>query len=227
MAKENHICVSFISKESCTITNYSNIPTNFTLDKIFHFDTPQDKIFKEVALSTVEDVLKGYNGTIFTYGQSGSGKTYTMYGLDFYDDEFKGIIPRAIDSIFEFIEDEKNSEIKFELKFSMLEIYKENLYDLLNPDTKHSDLKIKEHPKKGIYVTNLTEEYIYSQEEMLLLLENAEEYRVVSETGLNKSSSRSHLLFQLTVTQKFIDDTEKIGILNMVDLAGSEKVSIH
>jgi kinesin family protein 5 len=147
-----------------------------------------------------------------------------MYGIDLYDEQLKGIIPRAIDDIFEYIEDENNSKIQFQLKFSMLEIYKENLYDLINPSTQSCDLKIKEHPKKGMYVTNLSEEYIYSQEEMLILLENSLENRTVSETGLNKNSSRSHLLFQLKVVQNFPDETSKIGILNMVDLAGSEKV---
>lgn len=148
-----------------------------------------------------------------------------MYGVDLYDDNLKGIIPRTIDYIFSYINDESNNDIKFEIKFSMLEIYRENLYDLLNPDTKHTDIKIKEHPKKGIYVTNLTEEYISSQEEILLLIDQAEDNRVVAETGLNKASSRSHLLFQLVITQKYPDDTERTGVLNLIDLAGSEKIS--
>lgn len=107
----------------------------------------------------------------------------------------------------------------------MLEIYKESLYDLLNPDTKPSELKIKEHPKKGIYIQNLQEEYISELEEFLNLIEEAESYRVVSETGLNKTSSRSHLLFKLEITQKLLDGSEKRGMLNLIDLAGSEKVS--
>ena len=200
-------------------------PTPFTLDKIFNIDTSQKKFYESVAKPTIMDVLNGYNGTIFAYGQSGSGKTFSMYGNDLYDDELKGIIPRSIEDIFRFINDEAHTEIKFELKFSLLEIYKENLHDLLNPEVKSSDLKIKEHPKKGIYVANLTEQYISSEEEFMILIENADDYRVVSETGLNKNSSRSHLVFQLEIIQKMPDDTEKRGMLYLVDLAGSEKVS--
>lgn len=224
--EKNHgnICVKFKSENTCEVINSVNNPTNFTLDRIFDINTSQELTYQEVAKPTIEDILKGYNGTLFTYGQSGSGKTFTMYGADLYDPHLKGIIPRTIDHIFECINEEKNAEIKFELKFSMLEIYKESLFDLLSPETKSSDLKIKEHPKKGIYVTNLTEEYISTKEEILLLIDHAEEYRVVSATGLNKSSSRSHLLFQMVITQKLPDDIEKRGILNLVDLAGSEKV---
>jgi len=86
-------------------------------------------------------------------------------------------------------------------------------------------LKIKEHLKKGIYVENLSEYYISSQEEFLVLIHEAEKCRIVKETGLNKCSSRSHLLFQLQITQKLPDDTERRGTLNLIDLAGSEKVS--
>jgi len=202
-----------------------NTSAPFTLDRIFDMETSQKKIYEIVARPTIIDVLNGYNGTIFAYGQSGSGKTFSMYGNDIYDDEVKGIIPRAIEDIFQFINDDLHKEIKFELKFSLVEIYKENLHDLLNPEIKHTDLKIKEHPKKGIYVSNLTEQYISTEEEFLILIENADDYRVVSETGLNKSSSRSHLVFQLEIIQKMPDDTEKRGMLYLVDLAGSEKVS--
>lgn len=148
-----------------------------------------------------------------------------MYGEDLLDETKQGIIPRAINEIFMFINADENRDIKFELKFSMLEIYQEQLFDLLNPDLKSSDLKIKEHRKKGIYVENLSEVYISSEEEFLYLIHEAERCRIVKETGLNKCSSRSHLLFQLQITQKFPDDTERRGLLNLIDLAGSEKVS--
>lgn len=202
-----------------------NAVQTFTMDRIFDTAASQKQIYDEIAKPLIDDVLKGYNGTIFTYGQSGSGKTYTMYGENIFDDENQGIIPRSIIQIFDFINDEKNKEIKFELKFSMLEIYMENIYDILNPETKPSDLKIKEHTKKGIYVENLSEIYITSKEEFLLLIDEAEKCRSVSETSLNKNSSRSHLLFQLEITQKLQDDTERRGLLNLIDLAGSEKVS--
>jgi len=218
-------CVEFKSIDTIEVSNQLNSIQTFTFDRAFDPNSTQSDIFEQTAKPLIDDVLKGYNATIFTYGQSGSGKTYTMYGEDFMDESAKGIIPRAVLHIFEYIDNEKNKDIKFELKFSMLEIYKENLYDLLNPDTKSQDLKIKEHKTKGIYVENLSEIYISSQEELIYLICEAEKLRSVSETSLNKNSSRSHLLFQLQITQKLSDDTERRGFLNLVDLAGSEKVS--
>jgi len=218
-------CVEFKSIDTIEVANQLNSIQTFTFDRAFDPNSTQSDIFEQTAKPLIDDVLKGYNATIFTYGQSGSGKTYTMYGEDFMDESAKGIIPRAVLHIFDYIDNEKNKDIKFELKFSMLEIYKENLYDLLNPDTKSQDLKIKEHKTKGIYVENLSEIYISSQEELIYLICEAEKLRSVSETSLNKNSSRSHLLFQLQITQKLSDDTERRGFLNLVDLAGSEKVS--
>lgn len=218
-------CVQFKSQDTIEVLNPLNELKTFTFDRVFNTESTQSEIFEKTAKPLIADVLQGYNATIFTYGQSGSGKTYTMYGEDILNEETQGIIPRAISEIFNFISDEKNQEIKFELKFSMLEIYMENLYDLLNPEAKNGELKIKEHSKRGIYVENLSELYITSQEEFLLLIHEAEKYRSVSETSLNKNSSRSHLLFQLQITQKMMDDTEKRGALNLIDLAGSEKVS--
>ena len=218
-------CVEFKSSDTVEILNSFNTKQIFTLDKAYDLNSTQKDIFEQTAKPLIDDVLKGYNATIFTYGQSGSGKTFTMYGEDLLDENSQGIIPRTIVDIFNFINDEKNKDTKFELKFSMLEIYMENIYDLLNPDMRSSELKIKEHSVKGIYVENLSEIYISSQEEFLYLIHEAEKLRSVSETSLNKNSSRSHLLFQLQITQKLPDDTEKKGFLNLIDLAGSEKVS--
>lgn len=109
---------------------------------------------------------------------------------------------------------------------SILQIYKEKLYDMLIPSKKYSDLKIKEDPKLGTYVHNLTSVSVEDKEEVYALIEHAEECRSVAETKLNKVSSRSHFVFMLYISQKLPDDTEKIGILNLVDLAGSEKVRI-
>ena len=120
-----------------------------------------------------------------------------------------------------------NENIEFQLKFSILEIYKETLYDLLTPvRNANGHLKIKEDPKKGIFVENLTEPYVEDKNELYFLLETAEEHRYVNETKLNKNSSRSHIVFILHILQKLPDGTEKKGILNLIDLAGSERVRI-
>ena len=88
--------VEFKNNKSCKIEGGSHKPTHYTLDRIFNYEVKQDLLFKAVAKETIDDVLNGFNGTIFTYGQSGSGKTYTMYGTDLYSNETKGIIPRSM-----------------------------------------------------------------------------------------------------------------------------------
>lgn len=219
------ICVKYNKKDGCFITNSIGFVQTFTLDRIFDSDTNQKTLFDEVAKETINDILKGYNGTIFTYGKSGSGKTHTMYGSNLYDEVTRGIVPRAIEYMFEYINEPINENIKFQIKFSMLEIYKEGLYDLLNPEVESRDLKIKESKDRQVYVKNLSEEYISNIDEFLLLIDQADKYRVVSETGLNNQSSRSHLLYIIEVLQQLPDGSEKIGKLNLVDLAGSEKIS--
>lgn len=219
------ICVKYNKKEGCTISNSVGFAQSYTFDRVFDSSTDQKSLFDEAAKPVINDILLGYNGTIFTYGQSGSGKTHTMYGSSLYDQDLKGIIPRSIEYMFDFISDPKNENIKFQIKFSMLEIYKEALYDLLNPEISSKELKIKETKDRQIYVSNLTEEYITNIEEFLLLIFQADQYRVVSETGLNKQSSRSHLLFIIEVLQQLPDGSEKCGKLNLVDLAGSEKIA--
>ena len=220
-----NVCVKFTKKDGVSVSNSVGFVQSYTLDRIFDSNANQLNLFEEAAKPTIIDILKGYNGTIFTYGQSGSGKTHTMYGSSLYDCELKGIIPRSIECIFDFINHPSNANIKFQIKFSMLEIYKEALYDLLNPESTPKDLKIKETKDKQIYVSNLTELYIDNIEDFLLIIDQADQYRVVSETGLNKQSSRSHLLFIIEVIQQLPDGSEKSGKLNLIDLAGSEKIS--
>ncbi len=166
-------------------------------------------------------MLNGYNGTILAYGQTGSGKTYTMFGSDIYDDKYKGIIPRVAMDIFKVWE--FNPDVKeFLVSCSMLEIYKENLRDLLTDDVE--ELKIKESPQRGIHVEGLSEMPIGSEDELMYWIEQGEGRRVWAETRQNFISSRSHALFILEVKQVLANDSETRGILNLVDLAGCEKV---
>ena len=169
------------------------------------------------------DVLNGYNGTIFAFGQTGSGKTYTMFGPDDITcEEDKGIVPRASAHLFGAIRDDPR-EIQYSIKASFLEIYKENIRDLLHPAT--PTLPVRESPTKGVYVEHLTEEYVSSEEDIAELIRLGEASRSVAATQMNARSSRSHSLFIIQVEQKNLaDDSIKTGRLNLVDLAGSEKV---
>ncbi len=196
---------------------------SFTLDGVEAEDS-QSHFYDRVARDTIDDIFKGYNGTIFAYGPTGSGKTYTMLGPDIYSPEFMGIIPRASSQIFDHI-CSSEVEVEYEMKCGMLEIYRENLRDLLLPECSQSELKIKECPIRGIYVEGLSEQYIVNRDEFLAVVQKGEQARVVAETKLNRFSSRSHTLFILQITQKFSNGTVQTGRLNLVDLAGSEKLT--
>ena len=194
----------------------------FKLDDIFKSDTAQLTVYEVVGKNIVKDIMQGYNGTIFAYGQSGSGKTFTMYGRDVSNEETKGIIPRIIEEIFNYVEN-SDDNVQFEFKLSLMEIYKEVIYDLLTGD---KNLPIKEHPTRGIYVEGLNEVYLSSVDDFYNYFEIAEANRKVGETKLNRTSSRSHSILVLEVTQTFKkENLIKKGILNLVDLAGSEKIS--
>ena len=203
----------------------AQIPANliFKYDKIFNTDSQQNQIYENVGKRIVGDVMEGYNGTIFAYGQSGSGKTYTMYGPDIFDDIYKGIIPRIVEDIFNYVE-KADDNIDFQFKLSVLEIYKEVMYDLLNQQS--GDIKIQENPETGIVIEGLSEVYLSSLEEFFEYVDLSQSNRKVAETKLNHNSSRSHCILILEVTQSFKKEKLiKKGTLNLVDLAGSEKVS--
>jgi kinesin family protein 5 len=194
---------------------------SFTFDRVFPTSTKQEEIFDCIGRPIVEDVLGGFNGTVFAYGQTGSGKTFTMMGSDIFDTDLRGLIPRAVSLIFETFASQ-SSEIECTIKCSMLEIYKENLQDLLVRGPK---LKIKESPSKGIYVDGLSEIYVVCEEEVLNAIAIGEKNRSIASTKMNQQSSRSHQIFFLEVSQKLQDGSVKRGLLNLVDLAGSEKIN--
>lgn len=143
-------------------------------------------------------VLEGFNGTIFAYGQTGSGKTFTMQGPDIENIELQGIVPRMVRTIFNKIEN-SNESIEFEVKVSMVEIYMEKLRDLL--DTTKVNLQIKQDKVRGIFIGDVTERYISSQEEIIDIMKIGNDNRKVASTKMNDQSSRSHSLFLMTVTQ--------------------------
>jgi len=201
-----------------------NTQTSFILDGAFEGDNQQN-FYEKVAKDTINEVMCGYNGTIFAYGPTGTGKTYSMIGSLPFNDYTMGIVPRTANYIFDQVL--QNSQNNIEIRVSALEIYKENLQDLLVTDHSYIDLRIKESSSKGIYVEGLLEKYVNSKEEFLNLIRIGTENRVVAETKANEKSSRSHTLFMLRITEKFPNGQEKQGKLNLVDLAGSEKLGYY
>lgn len=139
------------------------VPKRFTYDAVYGVDSVQSDIYDETAFPLVESVLEGYNGTIFAYGQTGCGKTHTMAGVQ-DSEELKGIIPRAYVHIFGWI-DEADEGVKYLVRCSYLEIYNENILDLMGNKKDHK-LDVKEDPQKGIFVQGLTNIIVKSTTEI-------------------------------------------------------------
>ncbi|KAL0221396.1 hypothetical protein RCL1_001250 [Eukaryota sp. TZLM3-RCL] len=192
----------------------------FNFDRVFPPDTAQPLMFKEAAQPVILDIVKGFNGTIFAYGQTGAGKSWSMFG-DVRNPENNGIIPRSSRYIFEYIADD-DSGSEFQIKCSFLEIYNETINDLLNPAGKN--LKIKESRDQGIFVESLTAVPVGNLDEIMECLDIGEASRSVSFTQMNAVSSRSHSVFIVVMEQKNPDGAVKKAKLNLVDLAGSEKI---
>ena len=188
------------------------------------FDTQsrQTDIFDFSIRSTVDDILNGYNGTVFAYGQTGAGKSYTMMGTDIDDDEQRGIIPRIVEQMFTCIL-RSPGNIEYTVRVSYMEIYMEKIRDLLVPQ--NDNLPVHEEKSRGVYVKGLLEIYVSSVQEVYEVMKRGGAARATAATNMNQESSRSHSIFVITITQKNVETgSAKSGQLFLVDLAGSEKV---
>ena len=210
----------------------------FTFDQVFDVESTQREVYAGSARPIIEDVFKGYNGTVFAYGQTGAGKTFTMEGNLFgsggLEDEYGdlnksqhmwGIIPRAVADIFEYTKSAEEN-LEFEVRVSHMEIYKERLRDLLRSEGDADEkLHIRDDPVRGIFVQGLKEVYVTSPSELLATMRVGSSNRAMSATAMNEQSSRSHSIFQIVLQQRnTVDGVIKTGKLNLVDLAGSEMV---
>nr|XP_031359763.1 kinesin-like protein KIF15 [Lonchura striata domestica] len=193
-------------------------------------ETTQESVFSSVAKNIVESCMNGYNGTIFAYGQTGSGKTFTMMGpsdSDNFTHSLRGVIPRSFEYLFFLIEREKEkagSGKSFLCKCSFIEIYNEQIFDLL--DSASAGLFLREHIKKGVFVDGAVEQVLSSAAEAYQVLTTGWRNRRVASTSMNRESSRSHAVFTITV-ESMEKNNEVVNIrsslLNLVDLAGSER----
>jgi kinesin family protein 5 len=208
------------TKENIVSTNGNSVQVSnstFNFDSVFTEQSKQEDIFEKTK-DAVNWVCEGYNSTIFAYGATSSGKSYTMFGSK----TEKGIIPRCCELLFHNINNnEKVSEAN--LKISFIEIYREQIIDLLYTE-EHLPLRMRYLSGKGVYIQGVVEKYVNSTSEILKIIENGMVNRTTASTSLNNTSSRSHALLCLTLTQIFDDGTETSSKLNLVDLAGSENV---
>lgn len=195
---------------------------SYLFDRVFGPNATQAQVYEEAAKPIVKDVLSGYNGTIFAYGQTSSGKTHTMEGA-IGDSTFEGIIPRIVNDIFEYIFT-MEEKVEFHIKVSYFEIYMDKIKDLL--DISKDNLTVHEDKNRVPFVKGASERFVCNPEEVMGLIEEGKQNRHISVTNMNEHSSRSHSVFLINVKQEN-EETQKqlTGKLYLVDLAGSEKVS--
>ncbi|KAK4134137.1 kinesin-domain-containing protein [Trichocladium antarcticum] len=213
--------VKFDGQDTCSIDS-REAQGSFTFDRVFDMSCMQADIFDFSIKPTVDDILNGYNGTVFAYGQTGAGKSYTMMGNSIDDEDGKGVIPRIVEQIFTNILSSA-ANIEYTVRVSYMEIYMEKIRDLLAPQ--NDNLPIHEEKNRGVYVKGLLEIYVSSVQEVFEVMRRGGNARAVAATNMNQESSRSHSIFVITITQKNVETgSAKSGQLFLVDLAGSEKI---
>ncbi|XP_051910137.1 kinesin-1 heavy chain-like isoform X2 [Hippocampus zosterae] len=193
----------------------------YYFDRVFQSNTTQVQFYNAVAQKIVKDVLGGYNGTIFAYGQTSSGKTHTMEGK-LHDGDMMGIIPRIVEDIFNYIYS-MDENLEFHIKVSYFEIYLDKIKDLL--DVTKTNLSVHEDKNRVPYVKGCTERFVCSPDEVMDAIDEGKNNRSVAVTNMNEHSSRSHSIFQINIKQEHTQTEQKLtSKLYLVDLAGSEKV---
>ncbi len=229
-----------------TSSNPRSENKNFSLDWVADESISQEQFYNQAAIPILRSFFQGYNCTIFAYGQTGAGKSYTMLGsmdsIFDYNSESHGLIPRIVNSIFDqnknksFIinpDDDLDNyrDMKFEIKCSCLEIYQEQIIDLLNssnnPHKESESLVIREDAKRGMYIEGIREEIILNQRNALELIILGLKNRHQAATYMNAESSRSHLIFTIFLSYSFSNKegliTTRSSRLHLIDLAGSER----
>ncbi|XP_043308859.1 kinesin-like protein KIF27 isoform X6 [Cervus canadensis] len=230
----NHqACVRVIPNTQQIIIGKDRI---FTFDFVFGKNSTQDEVYNTCIKPLVLSLIEGYNATVFAYGQTGSGKTYTIGGghVASVVEGQKGIIPRAIQEIFQNISEKPS--IDFNIKVSYIEVYKEDLRDLLELETSVKDLHIREDEKGNTVIVGAKECQVESADEVMSLLEMGNAARHTGTTQMNEHSSRSHAIFTISLCQ--VDKNRKaaedgswhshrhiVSKFHFVDLAGSERVT--
>ncbi|KAF4366869.1 hypothetical protein F8388_013934 [Cannabis sativa] len=215
-----------------TISWIGHPETRFTFDHVACETVDQEMLFRMACLPMVENCLSGYNSCMFAYGQTGSGKTYTMLGdienLEVKPSPHRGMTPRIFEFLFARIQAEeesrKDEKLTYNCKCSFLEIYNEQITDLLDPSC--TNLLLREDVKKGVYVENLSEFEVRTVSDIVNLLIQGSSNRKVASTNMNRESSRSHSVFTCVIESRWENDSTtnlRFARLNLVDLAGSER----
>lgn len=229
-------------KESEDVKAFTFDKSYWSADKNDPRYADQQIVYDDLGVDLLDHAFGGYNCCIFACkltffflykrhflilldGQTGAGKSYSMMGYG----EDKGIIPRTCSALFERIHGNTDPNLTTRVEVSYIEIYNEKVRDLLNPKNK-GNLKVREHPSLGPYVEDLSKSVVSSFDDIENLMDEGNKARTVAATQMNETSSRSHAVFTLILTQKRLDDltkleTEKVARISLVDLAGSERAN--
>lgn len=233
-AKTQSVVTCNDDKQEVIVTqNTGNKQTDktFSFDKVFGPSSKQKDLYDQVVNPIVKEALEGYNWTIFAYGQTGTGKTYTMEGEggkskngEFHEDV--GVIPRAVEQLFDTLEAQKS---EYSMKVTYIELYNEEITDLLAHDEKSKKhISLMEDGKGAVFMRGLEEELVRSADEIHQILQKGSAKKHTADTLINTQSNRSHSLFTITIQIKEITsegvEIIKCGKLNLVDLAGSENI---
>eukprot|EP00943_MAST-04B_sp_MAST-4B-sp1_P003506 g3506.t1 len=228
------LAVSFLAKDEIRVKSKTR-DARCKFDYVFPPQTTQEDVYNMIK-DCAQNCIDGFNSTCFAYGQTGSGKTYTMFGDDTAGDDIyssgrvppsAGLIPRVVHEIFAHV---RRNRKKCTAVVSFMQIYNEQIYDLLRDPRRGTSLTIKEDTNVGLYVDGLSEFVVSNEHECLKLLRVGDESRAVRHTEMNDYSSRSHTIFQIILeTRVHEDDPDNVvrSKLNLVDLAGSEKWNVH
>ncbi|XP_063876527.1 kinesin-like protein unc-104 isoform X4 [Scylla paramamosain] len=231
-------CIIEMGGKTTIITNPKAPPGSKDGSKSFNFDysywshnvndpsfASQQDVFRDIGEEMLEHAFEGYNVCIFAYGQTGAGKSYTMMGKQ--EEGQEGIIPLICKDMFNRIADTTDQELQYSVEVSYMEIYCERVRDLLNPK-KQNNLRVREHPLLGPYVEDLAKLAVTTYEDIQNLIDEGNKARTVAATNMNETSSRSHAVFTIVLTQRRDDTTtkltsERVSKISLVDLAGSER----
>ncbi|XP_044013753.1 kinesin-like protein KIF16B isoform X2 [Aphidius gifuensis] len=230
--KKTRICSSSKNTVNCWEIDKEKYK-DFTFDHSYwSFDAndenyaDQDEVFHDLGTDVIESAFAGYNACVFAYGQTGSGKTFTMMGSP----ESQGLIPRICKTLFSRMAAGKETGTSYRTEVSFLEIHNERVRDLLRPDqAKLHSLKVREHPKRGPYVQDLSSHLVYDYADIQECMIRGNTHRTTASTNMNDVSSRSHAIFTITFVQAGFSEgnmpSETVSKVHLVDLAGSERAN--
>ena len=243
-ASKNHkssINVFDTENKSIVIKKPDGEKKRFEFDHLLNQEVTQEEVFDTVGQRVIDGVLNGYNGTIFAYGMTGTGKTFSMLGKYNFDKDDenvdRGIIPRSLEKIFQHMK--TDVEFDYTISVGFIQIYMEMIQDLLDPDNQY--IKIREIPGKGVYVDNTTWITVKTVKQAMKVFKSGEQNRATAFTSLNAHSSRSHAVLLVKIEKRkaqkidegnkkkkkdddTVDGSLTYSTLFLVDLAGSERV---